>query len=440
MDDLEARIKAASAQIMKERKGLYDMFAADDEDRIKMINDRAEESSARVKLIADRDVIEFLNPDGLLGKISVAPLDQLVDQEQKIAALEHVELLFIVADEDDMKPIAAIVDKARMDRFYEKPLEPQYQNVDVKLLIVLLREKFELHVKHYLFRDADTVTVIPYHHNQDAVIHALLRSITDAFNRDRERLIEFLKSSQYFVYDIDGQSNSALQYAGDRLELDGVTLETPHPIDLETKFSVKVLGVGKKHYVGKMPEYIAYEDLDDINTPSEIKRVVDDIDAQCLIIEFDDAHFAPAEEIAKVRYSRPFVVFIPTETFVESEWANVTIKVRAEDREALVRHINQFEIGREDFFDPIGFDMKTATFKIITPDELDALDAQLANVKQIYCSISNEKKTDEIHRRIEEKLPTDCRIDCSYSYGDAPTEITLYMSEYALTGEPRWYE
>ena len=161
MDDLEARIKAASAQIMKERKGLYDMFAADDEDRIKMINDRAEESSARVKLIADRDVIEFLNPDGLLGKISVAPLDQLVDQEQKIAALEHVELLFIVADEDDMKPIAAIVDKARMDRFYEKPLEPQYQNVDVKLLIVLLREKFELHVKHYLFRDADTVTVIP---------------------------------------------------------------------------------------------------------------------------------------------------------------------------------------------------------------------------------------------------------------------------------------
>ena len=106
-------------------------------------------------------MIEFLNTDGLLGKISVAPLDQLVDQEQKIAALEHVDPLFIVADEDDMKPIAAIVDKVRMHQFYEKPIEPQYQNVDVKLLIVLLREKFELHVKHYLFRDADTVTVIP---------------------------------------------------------------------------------------------------------------------------------------------------------------------------------------------------------------------------------------------------------------------------------------
>ena len=36
-----------------------------------MINDRALEASARAKLIADRDVIEFLNTDGLLGKISV---------------------------------------------------------------------------------------------------------------------------------------------------------------------------------------------------------------------------------------------------------------------------------------------------------------------------------------------------------------------------------
>ena len=65
----------------------------------------------------------------------------------------------------------------------------------------------------------------------------------------------------------------------------------------------------------------------------------------------------------------------------------MTIKVKPEDREALVQDINRFEIGREDFFDPIGLNMKTATFEIITPEELDALDARLRNIKQIYIEL-----------------------------------------------------
>lgn len=120
MDDLEAKIKTASAQIMQERKGLYDMLAADDEDMIKMINERAAESSARAKLVADRDVIEFLNTDDLLGKISVEPIDQIIDHEKIVAALEHVDLLFLIADEDNIKPIAAIAQKVRMERFCER--------------------------------------------------------------------------------------------------------------------------------------------------------------------------------------------------------------------------------------------------------------------------------------------------------------------------------
>lgn len=214
-------------------------------------------------------------------------------------------------------------------------------------------------------------------------------------------MLELLKSSQYFTYDIDGLSNDALKYAGDHLDLDGVTLRTPHPIDLETQFSVKVLGVGKNHFVGKMREYIAYEDLNDINTPSDIKRVVEDFDAHCLIIEFDDANFAKAEDIAKVRYSRPFTVFIPTETFVESEWADVTIKVK--------------------------------------PEDMEALDEQLAKTKQLYSKIYCTE-ADEIRRHIEEQIPTDCQWDCIYSYGDGTLKIILYMSEYERTSEPRWGE
>ncbi|MBQ9478025.1 MAG: hypothetical protein IJU71_00565 [Selenomonadaceae bacterium] len=239
-----------------------------------------------------------------------------------------------------------------------------------------------------------------------------------------------------------------MQYAGDRLELEGVTLETPHPIDLETKFSVKVLGVGKEHYVGKMRECIAYEDLNDINTPSDIKRVVDDYDAHCLIIEFDDANFAKAEDIAKVRYSRPFVVFIPTETFVESEWADVTIKVKPEDREALVRDINRFEIGREDFFDSIGLDMKTATFEIITPDELDTLDARLRNIKQIYIELEcngydrDNAEAKKNYDRLKSKLPEDCDFESVFRYDKSTVgiELRLYMSEYERTSKPRWDE
>ena len=426
-------------------ESVYDKLSAHDEDKIAMLNARATEASANAKLIADRDMIEFLNLDGLLGKIAVETIDRIIDHEKIVAALEHVDLLFIVADEDDIKPIAALAEKVRMERFCER-LEPQYQNVDVKLIVAILREKSALHVKHYLLRDVDTVTVIPYHDNQAAVIHTLLRAMTDAFNRD-DRLRELLKSSQYFTYDIDGLTNDALKYAGDHLDLEGVTLRTPHPIDLETKFSVKVLGVGKKHYVGKMREYIAYEDLNDINTPSDIKRVVEDYDAHCLIIEFDDAHFAPAEDIAKVRYSRPFVVFIPTETFIESEWADVTIKVKPEDREALVRDINRFEIGREDFFDPIGLDMKTATFEIITPDELDALDARLRNVKQIYIEFEctdydrDNAEAHKIYERLMSKLPEDCDVESMFCYDKSTVgiEIRLYMSEYERTSEPRWY-
>ena len=427
-------------------ESVYDKLSAHDEDKIAMLNARATEASANAKLIADRDMIEFLNLDGLLGKIAVETIDRIIDHEKIVAALEHVDLLFIVADEDDIKPIAALAEKVRMERFCER-LEPQYQNVDVKLIVAILREKSALHVKHYLLRDVDTVTVIPYHDNQAAVIHTLLRAMTDAFNRD-DRLLELLKSSQYFTYDIDGLTNDALKYAGDHLDLEGVTLRTPHPIDLETKFSVKVLGVGKKHYVGKMREYIAYEDLNDINTPSDIKRVVEDYDAHCLIIEFDDAHFAPAEDIAKVRYSRPFVVFIPTETFIESEWADVTIKVKPEDREALVRDINRFEIGREDFFDPIGLDMKTATFEIITPDELDALDEKFSNIKQIYFEFEcgnydrDNIEANKIYERLKSKLPDDCDFESMFCYDKSAggIEIKVYMSEYERTSKPRWYE
>ena len=400
----------------------------------------------KVKVIADRDVLEFLNIDDLIGKISVEPIDRITNQDQIVTALEHVELLFIIADEDDIKPIAAVAQKVSMDRFCER-VEPQYQNVDVKLSVAMLLENSALHVKHYFLRDLDTVTVIPHDHDQAAVIHTLLRAMTDAFNRD-DRLIELLKDSQYFTYDIDGLSNDALQYAGDHLEIEGVTLRTPHPIDRETKFSVKVLGVGKKHYVGKMREYIAYEDLNDINTPSDIKRVVNDYDAHCLIIEFDDANFAKAEDIAKVRYSRPFTVFVPTETFVESEWADVTIKVKPEDREALVRDIDRFEIGREDFFDPIGLDMKTATFEIITSEEIDALDARLRNVKQIYVEFEcngyerDNAEAHKIYERLMSKLPEDCDVESMFCYDKSTVgiELRLYMSEYERTSEPRWYE
>ena len=108
-----------------------------------------------------------------------------------------------------------------------------------------------------------------------------------------------------------------------------------------------MLGVGKKHYVGKMPEFIAYEDLDDINTPSEIKRVVDEFDAQCLIIEFDDAHFAKAEDI-----------------------------------------------GREDFFDPIGFERGQLYYIHCFNDYLDYDCSKLYRYSGLdYSSILHENET-----------------------------------------------
>lgn len=55
-----------------------------------------------IKVIAERDVIEFLNTDDLLGKISVEPIDQIINTDQIVEALEHVDLLFIVADEENI--------------------------------------------------------------------------------------------------------------------------------------------------------------------------------------------------------------------------------------------------------------------------------------------------------------------------------------------------
>lgn len=310
----------------------------------------------RIKPSADRDVIEFLDVEGLIGKISVEPVEQLKNYNRKVAALEHVDVLFLITEEIAAQKIADIVARLRIDRINQKPINPKHRNIDADMMIVsILREKFERHVKTYIVSGADTTTVIPYRCDQDAVIHSLLKTMIDEFNRD-DRLLEFLQGSQNFAYRIgDRADNKALQYYGDHLELDGMTLYKPHPISLETEFGVKVIGVGKKHYVGKMRECIAYEDIDELETPSDIKRAIDFIDFPCLIVEFDDAHFKKAEAIARVRDGTPFVVFVPTESFVESELADVTIKVKPEAREKLVRDINRFEIGREDFFDPIGF-------------------------------------------------------------------------------------
>ena len=111
-----------------------------------------------IKVIAEQDVIEFLNTDDLLGKISVEPIDQIINTDQIVAALEHVDLLFIIADEENIKPIAAVAEKVRMERFCER-LEPQYQNVDVKLLELRYPRPFVVFIPTETFVESEWADV-----------------------------------------------------------------------------------------------------------------------------------------------------------------------------------------------------------------------------------------------------------------------------------------
>lgn len=125
----------------------------------------------KIKVICDKNFSKFAPENKFIE------IENLINYKKIIEVVEDTELLFIVTDEIQAERISKAVSKK------------------IDLILLILREKDQLHVKRYLFEKADATTVIPYSKSQNAICLKIIQAISNAL---RQNKIEFDEVKKFF--------------------------------------------------------------------------------------------------------------------------------------------------------------------------------------------------------------------------------------------------
>jgi len=267
----------------------------------------------KIKIICDKNFSEFAQENKFIE------VENLINYKKIIEAVKDTELIFIVTDEIQAERISKAVSKK------------------VDLILVILREKNQLHVKRYLFEKADSTTVIPYSRNQNTICLKIIQAISVALIKNKiefDEVKKFFKNSRYFSYLIDGMRDN-LKCCGKNLELENVLLITCFN-DLEQHINVKIISEGKKHLSGKIQEMIAYEDINDLKSDKDIKNALKYfLSFSFLIIEPDRKNLKKYRQIVKIaktaKYPQHYIISVPLNDSIKMN--NVDINLSVSDRE-----------------------------------------------------------------------------------------------------------
>ena len=225
-----------------------------------------------IKVVTDRKFMPFLEKNQIEG-VDLCDATKLSDDEEIVREVEGVNLLFIVTNEIIAEEISKIADAHKVD-----------------LVLVVLREKFERHARSYTFERAHSTTAIPYSDDQNEICRKIIKSIADSINNDEVKfsdVVDFFYGSEYFEYEFGEVNNRRINWAGEDFQLGNVCFST-FRFHLYEVLNLKVVSTGKKHLTGKMNQCIAYDDINDLKTISDMKRALKGgVDFLFLIVEPD---------------------------------------------------------------------------------------------------------------------------------------------------------
>lgn len=248
--------------------------------------------------MADKKFILFLEKNPI-ADIELCDITSLRNDEKIFNAVAGVNLLFIVTNEFVADKIAGIADKCQVD-----------------LILIILREEFERHARSYIFPQAHSTTAIPYSENQHEICYKIIKAVVDSVNLGEvefEAVKNFFIGSDYFEYKFGEVNNSRIKWIGEDLQLKEVCFRTFN-LHLYEVLNLKVVFAGKKHFTGKMDKCIAYDDINDLETDSNMEAAIKGIvNFLFLILEPDRQNLEKYKrliEIAKKQNTYPFIITI----------------------------------------------------------------------------------------------------------------------------------
>lgn len=270
-----------------------------------------------IKVITDRKVMSFLEKNPI-ENVSVCDATKLGSDEEIVREVEGINLLFIVTNEFIAEEISKIADKHKVD-----------------LILVILREKFERHARRYTFNKAHTTTAIPYSTNQNEICHKIIKTIVESVNCGEvefKTIVDFFYGSEYFEYQFGNVNNSRINWVGEDLQLRDVCFST-FRFHLYEVLNLKVVSTGKKHLTGRINKCIAYDDINDLKTDSDMVRAVrGGVDFLFLIVEPDRQNLWKYKKLIRIarkygdHYPHVITISVSQDNSIRTTVADVNIR------------------------------------------------------------------------------------------------------------------
>ena len=270
-----------------------------------------------IKVITDRKFVSFLEKNQIAG-VDLCDATKLSDDEEIVHEVAGVNLLFIVTNEIIADEISRIADSSKVD-----------------LILVIVREKFERHARRYTFNKAHSTTAIPYSTNQNEICHKIIKAIVDSVNYGEvefKTVVDFFYGSEYFEHQFGDVYNSRINWVGEDLQLRDVLFRM-FRFHLYEVLNLKVVSTGKKHFTDKINKCIAYDDIKDLKTDSDMKLAIKGgIDFLFLIIEPDRQNLWKYKKLIRIarkygdRYPHVITISVSQDDSIGTIGADVNIK------------------------------------------------------------------------------------------------------------------
>ena len=254
---------------------------------------------AEIKIIADQEFLKYFSTNKLLN-VQIEDVAKLKNYKEIVKAISEINLLFIVTDEVGAWKVSRVANLQKID-----------------LILVILREKFELHARSYVFPYAHSMTAIPYSEKQKEICCNIIEKITTEASRGANEFFsiqQFFEDSYYFAYSFGKVNLSREKFFDEDLKIGNMEFST-FRLTLYQRLNLKVISTGKKHLTGKMDELIAYDDINDLNTDSDIKLVMQGgLEFLFLILEPDSQNWKKYKKVVEVarkyRWAYPRIITI----------------------------------------------------------------------------------------------------------------------------------
>ena len=327
------------------------------------------------KIIADQEFWEYFKAKNL--NVQIEDVAKLKNHKEIVKAISGINLLFIVTDEAGAWKISRVADLQKLD-----------------LILVIIREKFERHARSYIFPKAHSMTAIPYSENQNEICCEIIEKITaEASLGEKEffAIQQFFDGSYYFEYSFGKVNLNREKFFDEDLKIGNMTFSTFRWL-LYQRLNVKVISTGKKHLTGKMDELIAYDDINDLKTDSDIKLVMQcGLEFLFLILEPDSQNWKKYKKVVEIarkyRWAYPSIITIsmPQEEGLES--LNADINITTNNKQAFYENlIHRFDRRRKFGDDEIGTmldfrNVRAEYFEFFPDDDNEELKNFLRNIK-----------------------------------------------------------